>query len=157
MLLVLVGAWSGRSSFSLSYPSPSVTRRSIISIASLTAAILVGMGYFVQTRWGDSESNPSTDRLREVLAELDGNDPEHPDVCLSHESDWTLTAFEDGLLVWENASEGEPQHMQGLSRERILELWLQLSRGDIAAIKAEPWLPGYGSRPPARPARPGVR
>jgi hypothetical protein len=34
--------------------------------------------------------------------------------------------------------------MRGVSRERVLELWLVLARGTIDEIEREPWLPGYG-------------
>ncbi len=49
------------------------------------------MAYCVQTRWGSSEDDPTEPRLREILAELETSDPEHPDAWLSHESDWTIT------------------------------------------------------------------
>jgi hypothetical protein len=32
--------------------------------------------------------------------------------------------------------------MKGVSRQKVLELWLELAAGDIAAVEAEPWLPG---------------
>ena len=47
--------------------------------------------------------------------------------------------------MWENVEEGEPRHTIGVSRERMLELWLLLSHGLFAEIEAEPWSPGYGS------------
>ena len=105
------------------------------------------MSYFVNTRWGGGEDSPSEPRMREILAELDAKengDDEHPDVSLVHESEWALSAFADGLLVWENLEEGEPRHMRNVPRERVLELWLKLSRGEIGSIENEPWLPGYG-------------
>jgi hypothetical protein len=48
------------------------------------------------------------------------------------------------LLVWENieAENSNPRHMTGVTREKVFGLWLQLARGDIAAVEAEPWLPG---------------
>ena len=81
----------------------------------------------VNTRWGGSEPNPSVDRMREVLAELDAEDDEHPDVSLSHESEWCLSVFRSGLLVWENLEEGDPKHMRRVSRDRVLELWMKLA------------------------------
>jgi len=54
---------------------------------------------------------PNENRMRELLAELDKSDPEHPDTWLTHESGWTLSFFEAGLLIWENGeSEGKPRH-----------------------------------------------
>jgi hypothetical protein len=81
-----------------------------------------------------------------TLCELDVHDEEHPDVALTHESEWCLSAFEGGLLVWENLERGEPRHMRDVPRDKVLRLWLALSRGDLSAIEKEPWLPGYGSQ-----------
>jgi hypothetical protein len=37
--------------------------------------------------------------MRELLAQLEERDPEHPDAWLTHESGWTLAVFESGLVV----------------------------------------------------------
>lgn len=102
------------------------------------------MSYSVHTRWGAAEIAPSIARMREILKELDPADPEHPDVSLTHESGWTLSIFESGLVVWEDieAAEYKPRHMIDVDRERALSMWLQLSRGDLAAIEQQPWQPG---------------
>ena len=101
------------------------------------------MNYHVETRWGGSEKQPNEQRMREILAELEKSDPEHPDTWLSHESGWTLAVHESGLVVLENGESGdEPCHQVGVSREKAFELWLKLSRGDVAAVQREPWRPG---------------
>ncbi|HWE16756.1 MAG TPA: hypothetical protein VG758_06165 [Hyphomicrobiaceae bacterium] len=113
------------------------------------------MAFSARGRWDGGERNPPVDRLREILQELDieTDDFEHPDVSLKHETEWCLSAFLSGLLIWENADgvpadddpdpEGKPaRHMKGVSRQKVLELWLKLAAGDIAAVEAEPWLPG---------------
>ena len=113
------------------------------------------MGFVARGRWGGGERNPPVERLREILQELDieTEDFEHPDVSLKHETEWCLSAFLSGLLIWENVGgapadddsdlRGEPaRHMKGVSRQKVLELWLRLAAGDIAAVDAEPWLPG---------------
>lgn len=102
------------------------------------------MSYSLNTHWGSSESMPSIGRMREVLAELDVDDDEHPDASLTHESDWTLSAFPDGLVIWENAEVDVARHMLHVSRVKALELWTKLSQGQIEVIEQEPWLPGYG-------------
>jgi hypothetical protein len=104
------------------------------------------MAYSVTDRWGAVEKNPSIERLRELLQSLDMEDNEHPDVALKHETEWCLSAYPGGLLVWENAEvdEGIARHMKCVPRERVLDLWLALAQGDLAAIEVEPWLPGYG-------------
>ncbi len=106
------------------------------------------MGYHLSSRWGDDESEASLDRMREVLAELDVDDGEHPSVSLTHESEWCLGAYPDGAIVWENLEEGDPRHMTGVSRDQILKLWTKLASGDLAAVEKERWLPGY---PPIDP------
>jgi hypothetical protein len=79
-----------------------------------------------------------------ALSELDARDDEHPDASLIHESEWCLSAFESGLLVWQNLERGEPRHMRDVPRDRVLQLWLALSRGDLSSIEKEAWMPGYG-------------
>jgi hypothetical protein len=109
------------------------------------------MSFSARGRWGGSERNPPVERLREILRELDieTEDFEHPDVSLKHETEWCLSAFVAGLLVWESVDGGPEddevkpaRHMKGVSRRKVLELWVKLAAGDIAAVEAEPWLPG---------------
>lgn len=102
------------------------------------------MSYHVNRRWGGSDDNPTIEKMREALAELDAEDIEHPDVALIHESGWCLGAYPSGLLIWENLEEGEPRHMRSVSREHVLDLWQLLARGEFATIEAEPWKAGYG-------------
>lgn len=102
------------------------------------------MSYHIVTRWGDSESVPSESRMREVLRELDAPDMEHPDCWLTHESGWTLSVFEGGLLVWENPeSDAAARHQVHCTKEKALTLWMKLARGEIAAIDEEPWQQGH--------------
>ena len=109
------------------------------------------MGFSARGRWSSSESNPTIGRLREILRELDieTGDFEHPDVSLKQETEWSLSAFLSGLLIWENVGDGPEddevkpaRHMNGVSRQKVLELWLKLAAGNIAVVEAEPWLPG---------------
>lgn len=104
------------------------------------------MTYSASDRWGATERNPSVERLRELLQSLDIENRQHPDVALKHETEWCLSAFPSGLLVWENveAEDSNAKHIKYVPREAVLGLWLKLARGDIAAVQAEPWLPGYG-------------
>ena len=102
------------------------------------------MSYFVSTRWGGDEREPTAARMREILLELDAEDTEHPGVSLTHESEWSLGAYPGGLLTWENVgTDDEPRHMKGVSRERVLELWAKLAQGRIAEVVSEPWVLGY--------------
>lgn len=49
------------------------------------------------------EQDPPDEAVRVLLDELDTADAEHPDVAVSHESGWTLSAFRGGRLVWETS------------------------------------------------------
>ena len=93
---------------------------------------------------GDME--PATvDNVEALLAELDHADGEHTNVSVSDESEWTLSAFAGGLLIWENVEEDdEPRHMLGVSRREMLDHFQTLVRGDLDAVHALPWSPGYG-------------
>jgi hypothetical protein len=102
------------------------------------------MTFFVTSRWGGDGPDVSVEHMRQVLQELDLHDDEHCSVSLTHESGWSLGAFESGLLVWENVEEGEPRHLPVAGREHVLELWQALARGDLERVEREPWRPGYG-------------
>ncbi len=103
------------------------------------------MTYFVQRRWGDSEDDPTEATMRDCLADLDTSDPEHPDTWLCHETGWTLSVFESGLVFWENPElDLGPRHQQQIPREEALRMWLLLSRGSFDEIESLPWKDGYG-------------
>lgn len=91
---------------------------------------------------------PAGDIFDALLAELDGpHDPEHPDVAVSHETGWALTAFPSGSARFENVEDNsiEPRHLRGVSRAQAAELFRALSVGDFATIEREAWQNGYGS------------
>jgi len=93
---------------------------------------------------GAMEKNPSGEAVRALLDELETADVEHPDVAVSHESGWTLSAFGGGLVVWENVEEDEePRHQVGIPRDEVVRLFDALARGDLAAVDAESWAAGY--------------
>jgi hypothetical protein len=105
------------------------------------------MAYCVTTLSGSEEPNVSSARMAAVLASLDQADDEHPDVSLTHETEWSMAVFPSGLVVFENLETGDPMHMRGVSRARALELWQQLARGEVESLRALPWEPGYGVTP----------
>jgi hypothetical protein len=103
------------------------------------------MSYWFNHLGGSSTTEPLFETFPALYDKLAHADGEHTDVCLAHESEWGLSAFKDGLLVWENLAEGDgPRHMAAVPREKVLELWERLAAGDIEAVEREPWLPGYG-------------
>ncbi|MEQ1698763.1 MAG: hypothetical protein ABMA25_01575 [Ilumatobacteraceae bacterium] len=105
------------------------------------------VSFHVTNRMGEDFDEPNAETVNRVLAELDEPvDEEHPDVSLTHQSEWSLGAFPSGLVIWENVADrhGSPQHLRGVSREKLRELWTALASGDIERVDAESWLPGYG-------------
>lgn len=104
------------------------------------------MSYFVRGRWDGGQREPTEQVMLEILAELDADDPEHPDVALEHETGWALSAFPSGLVVFENVeADDEPRHLSGLSRTDVAELWKLLAAGAFSDLESQTWLPGYGS------------
>lgn len=97
-------------------------------------------------RMGAAHQEVDSRAIDRVLAELDDpRDDEHPDVSIEHESGWGLSAFQSGLLVWENVEgDVEPRHMPSVPRDRVRELFRRVAAGDLEAVESEPWLPGYG-------------
>ncbi|MFJ6629992.1 hypothetical protein ACIQMR_01120 [Streptomyces sp. NPDC091376] len=90
---------------------------------------------------GGAIDEPDAETMRQVLDGLTDADDEHPDVSLSHESGWSLSAFASGLLLWENTEDDSvvPGEMHTVSREEVLRLFGLLAAGDIAAIEVLPW------------------
>lgn len=84
--------------------------------------------------------------LDPLVAELDGpDDAEHPDVSVTHESGWALSAFPSGLLVWENIdSDGPGAHRASVDRIEVRRLFGLLARDDVGAVASFGWEPGYG-------------
>src|SRR4029078_8456855 len=103
------------------------------------------MSFWIAHRYRGDERDPSLDLLSALYDELQTEDEEHPSVALCHESEWCLSVYRGGLLIWENVEDPdiEPRHIDAVSKEHTIALWIKLSQGDIAAIDQEPWLPVY--------------
>lgn len=104
------------------------------------------VSFFIYHRYGASESDPPQAAFPLLLDELEDRleDDEHTSVSLVHESEWSLGFSRGGYVTFENVGgEGEPRHMDGISREKAIELMRSLSGGDFAALEREPWRPGY--------------
>ena len=95
-------------------------------------------------RWGEAIPDPSVGDLQSALAELDKEDPEHPDCWLQDENGWALSALGSGLLIFENVETKQgPWHMLGVSRGGVLHLWELLKAGKLDEIRNRGWLRGY--------------
>ncbi|MEU7829720.1 MULTISPECIES: hypothetical protein [unclassified Nonomuraea] len=99
------------------------------------------MSFFMYDLMGETIDEPDADAMRRVLDGLAEADDEHPDVSLSHESGWCLSAFTGGLLVWEDTDDDSvaPGEMRKVSREEMLRLFGLLAAGDITTIEELPW------------------
>ena len=95
---------------------------------------------------GISDLNPDTDRMQELIAQLDLPDFEeadHPDLSLVHDpSGWSLTLYPSGIVTYENLDDDDtqPRFMTGIDRAKALHFWKSLARGDIMGLKQLPWL-----------------
>lgn len=104
------------------------------------------MSYFAYDRMGSTVPSPDVDQRRRLLDSLGVEDPEHPDVSLTHESGWCISAFPSGLIVFENVETGEgPWHMRSVPAARTLELWEALAAGKHLELLSLSWVAGYGS------------
>ena len=103
------------------------------------------VGAFIYDRQGVSHRSVDADLIDRVVAELDDPiDDEHPDVSVQTEDGWSLSAYQSGLIVWENVEgEGAPRHRTRVSRAEVAALFRHVVRGELEVVEAEAWLPGY--------------
>jgi len=103
------------------------------------------MSCFACNRSGATVREPSIEEMAALLESLRLAGSEHPDVFLTHESGWSISAFRSGIVWLENVETGDgPWHMRGLSFDSILELWGKLAEGRIESLRSLAWVPGYG-------------
>ena len=101
------------------------------------------MAFHAYTRIGASIAQPTEEQMRALLDSLADSDDEHPDVSVTHETGWSISAFHSGLVIFENVETGEgPWQMRSVSRDATLALWMLLAGGNIQEIRERPWLPG---------------
>ena len=104
------------------------------------------MSYHV-THWtGKMESDFPLDRLGDLLDELAVADSEHPDIAVTHESEWSLTVNRSGFAVLENLEDGEPLHMGPMTRSELMDLMRSVATGLLREVQSGNWLPGYPPR-----------
>ena len=101
------------------------------------------MGYHVTHRTGDSDSKLSIDRFGELLDELENADDEHPDISVTHESEWSLAVYKSGFVVLENLEDGDPVHAGPMDRQGTLRLMVAVAEGRMGEVEAASWKPGY--------------
>ncbi|MFI6050982.1 hypothetical protein ACIBCO_12955 [Streptomyces violascens] len=97
------------------------------------------MSYFMTDLSGTSVEEPDEAMMRTILDGLADADDEHPDVSLTHENGWSLSAFPSGellWLLWENLDDPDaaPRQVSGVSKDEVLRLFGLLATGDTAEI-----------------------
>ena len=81
--------------------------------------------------------------LGALYDELRDATEEHPCVWVADAQGFCLSAYAGGVVVFEHLDRGGERHMAHVPRERVLEPWARLLRGDRASIDLEPWAAGY--------------
>lgn len=101
-----------------------------------------GLRYHANDAYGVSRIAPNAKEMREILDSLDQEDAGEEDVSLVHESGWTLTLFQSGILVYENLNrpiEAHPRFLATGTREEALGYWRLLAAGKLTELDALPW------------------
>jgi hypothetical protein len=103
------------------------------------------LSYQVVDGFGDGIDNPSVEQMREFLERLNPDDEEHSEVSLTHDqTSWTLSCFLSSKIVfYQHEHEYKPRHLTGVSREKMLELWQKLAKGQFDELEKELWQPGH--------------
>jgi hypothetical protein len=104
----------------------------------------VTLEFILTDPWGDMKTSSDLQEIDELVRRLDMADLEHPEVAVSQPEGWTLSAYANGTLVFENveARPSSPRHMR-TSRAEATRLMKLLATGDTGTLEAEPWLAGY--------------
>lgn len=99
---------------------------------------------FITHLHGAMEELSDAEQLDRLLAELDGADEDHPDVAVTTDAGWSLSAFSSGWLLWENVEADNPaaRHLAKLTRREQLRFMRWLAEGDIASVDSTAWRNG---------------
>ena len=98
------------------------------------------MAFSITHRNGAVEADPPFEAIDALLDELDGIDDEHPDVSVSHDSGWDISAFASGRLIFENIEDLDQRPRQIVVDRRVArDLLLVLAAGDLRSLEAEAW------------------
>jgi hypothetical protein len=57
------------------------------------------MGFPVTDRWSGMDNDVSIEHMKKLFESLDIDDDEHPDISLTHDSEWGLSVFRGGGLL----------------------------------------------------------
>ena len=102
------------------------------------------MTFSIVHRDGGFEDEASVNMFSSLYDERFIEDDEHISVSVGHESEWYLSLYPDGTLIWENVADriDQPRHMKNMPKEKVIDLWTKLANGEIEAFNRESWLIG---------------
>ena len=89
------------------------------------------MGYTVTHRCGDMDRDFPIEAFGELLDELAKADLEHPDIAVTHESEWSLSVHKTGMLLLEHLEVGEALRFGPIGRDATLNLMALVAEGRI--------------------------
>lgn len=94
--------------------------------------------FYLRNRSGNVEAEPTIDRMRAVLAELDQGGVV---VGLAHRSNWCLDVYANRLVMWHHLADNYIgiARMKNVADSEIIDLWTHLSRGEIDQIESQNW------------------
>ena len=89
------------------------------------------------------EGSPATS-FESLYDELSLSDGEHTDVSVTDaDTGWCIAAYASGLVIFQCLADGASFHMRGVNRLQAIQMWSQLSRGDLDGVKKLPWKAGF--------------
>jgi hypothetical protein len=89
---------------------------------------------------GSMEADVAEGAIEALISELDHADAEHTDVSIADSSGWTLSAFADGRLIWEDAEGGVDGRIAfDVSPNDVRRLFCCVASGQLDAIHQFSW------------------
>src|SRR5262245_43344951 len=105
------------------------------------------MGFYICNGNGESATSPSIDTMRAFLEGLEPEDEEHGAAWLADDEGNALEYEVRGNLCFSRGD--QTRHLSRVSKEEVLQLWLQLADSQFDELERQPWQPG--TRPPVPP------
>lgn len=102
------------------------------------------MGYVIRHLDGSGDDGLPTSSFESLYDELRYADGEHNDVAvIDDDTGWCITAYPSGLVIFQCLADGIAFHMRGIDKLQVIQMWMQLSRGDLDGVRKLPWKSGF--------------